>query len=254
MRQFLESLIKMDLSIIIVNFKTDKLVRDCINSINKSKPKVKYEIIVIDNSGDNRGFAKANNEGISKAKGKYVLLLNSDTIIKDGAIDKLYEFAKSKDNVGVVVPQLLNIDGSIQPSCFWLPTIGRAVRQYFLGEKNLGDKNLLDKYYPKEKEPIVVESAVMAAFLITPKALEKVGKLNEKYFLYFEDLDYCREVNKAGLKICYLPEAKVVHIHGASGGKNKLLIESAKKYHGFVGYYIYTFVLWLGQKWERIMK
>jgi GT2 family glycosyltransferase len=239
----------MDLSIIIVNFKTDKLVRDCINSINKSKSKVKYEIIVIDNSGDNRGFAKANNEGIKRAKGKYILLLNSDTIIKNGAIDKLYNFAEKHSDAGVVVPQLLNIDGSVQPSCFRSPTIGRAVRQYFLGEKNLGDK-----YYPKEKEPTVVESAVMAAFLITPKALGKVGKLNEKYFLYFEDLDYCREVNKAGLKIYYLPEAKVVHIHGASGGVNKLLIESAKKYHGFVGYYIYTFVLWLGQKWEKLLK
>ncbi|CAN5303750.1 N/A [soil metagenome] len=232
----------MDISIIIVNFKTDKLVSDCISSIKKNT-KLKYEIIVIDNSEDNKGFAIANNIGIRKAKGKYILLLNSDTIVKPQAIDKLYDFAETTPNIGAVVPQLLNSDGSIQGSVFKLPTVLKAIRQYFFGENKL-----LDKYYPKEKTPVVVESAVMAAFLITPETLKKVGKLDEKYFMYFEDLDYCKRINEAGLKIYYLPESEVIHIHGASGGKNEKLIESSKKYHGILVYYIYTLVLWLGQK------
>src|SRR5690348_7319169 len=105
----------LDVSIIIVNYKTDKLVADCIASIKKTTKKVRYEIIVIDNSVNNRGFAKANNIGIKKAKGKYILLLNSDTLIparpagEAGAIDKLVEFAESREGkMGAVVPRLLN--------------------------------------------------------------------------------------------------------------------------------------------------
>ncbi len=255
----------MDLSIIIVNFNTKKLVLDCISSIKKNTKKVKYEIIVVDNAStekipsskdyklivnkENKGFAYANNQGIREAKGNYIFLLNSDTIVKEEAIDKLYYFAEKHEEVGVVVPQLLNTDGTTQASVFRLPTITNALGQYFLGRKGI-----LDKYIPEGKEPIEVESAVMAAYLITPQALKKVGKLNEKYFMYFEDLDYSRSINESGLKIYYLPNAQIIHIHGASGGKNKYLIDSAKKYHGFVEYYIYTFILWLGQKWDRVFR
>ncbi len=263
MRRYLKNLINMDLSIIIINYNTKKITLDCIKSIHNSNPKINYEIIVIDNNSSenfpkskdyklisnssNLGFSKANNQGINIAKGKYIFLLNSDTIVKKGSIDKLVEFAKTTKDVGVVVPKLLNPDGSIQPSCFRLQTIWLAFKHYFLRQKNL-----LDKYAPKTSSPITVECAVMAAFLITPEALQKVGKLNEKYFMYFEDFDYCKKVNEAGLKIYYLPDSEIIHLHGASGGKNKYLIESAKKYHGIVGYYVYTFILWLGQKYDKI--
>ena len=135
----------MELSIIIVNWNTKELLLDCLDSIVKSKPKTKYEIIVVDNGStdgsvtafqrlhfpasnfhliknhSNLGFAKANNQGISKARGKYILLLNSDTKVKTGSIDKLLTFAKAKGNAGVVVPKLLNSDGSVQGSVFRLP-------------------------------------------------------------------------------------------------------------------------------------
>src|SRR5581483_8740193 len=148
MKQFLPGLTNMDLSIIIVNFNTKELTLNCIKSIKNSKPKMGYEIIVVDNASEenlpksknyilirnkaNLGFAKANNIGIKNAKGKYILLLNSDTIIKDSAIDKLYEFAKKHNDAGAVVPQLLNKDGSVQASCFRFPTIKNALRHYFL--------------------------------------------------------------------------------------------------------------------------
>lgn len=250
----------MEVSIVIVNYNTQKLTLDCIKSIKDSDIKAKYEIIVIDNASDeklpesksykliannyNLGFARANNQGIKEAKGKYILLLNSDTIVKKGAIDKLYQFATEHDDAGAIVPKLLNPDKTIQASAFKFPTIVRAIEQYFLGKKNL-----LDKYIPQTN---TIEVGVMAAFLITPKALKSVGILDEKYFMYFEDFDYCRKIHEKGLKIYYVPEAEVIHIHGASGGKNKYLVESAKKYHGFVGYYIYTSVLWLGQKWQKM--
>ncbi len=251
----------VDVSIIIVNFNTKKLVLECIASVKKNTKTIKYEIIVVDNgsteqfpesksyqliaNSTNSGFARANNQGIEVAKGKYVMLLNSDAVVKDDAIEKVYEFAEDHEDAGVVVPKLINTDKTDQASVFRFPTIGRAIKQYWLGEKGI-----LNKYIPESE---TVEAAVMAAFLITPVALKKVGKLDEKYFLYYEDIDYCLRVSKARLKVYYLAGVEVMHIHGASGGMNKLLVESAKKYHGILGYYIFTFVLWSGQKLGRMM-
>ena len=291
MKRSLQNLKKLDVSIIIVSFNTKKLTLGCIESILNSVKNIKYEIIVVDNGSSdgtvdqiqnakiknshfakasrdaqksiiriiqnnyNLGFAKANNQGIRIAGGKYILLFNSDTVIKGNSVKNLIEFAQNTPNAGAVGVRLLNPDGTIQPSVFRLPTIWRAVKQYWLGEKGL-----LDKYAPENHKPIVVESLVMAAFLITPKALEKVGLLNEKYFMYYEDLDYCRRIGKAGLKIYYLPTYEIIHQHGASGKKVgdkkqfERLNQSSKIYHGVIGHYIFNFVLWSGQKWQKFLK
>jgi GT2 family glycosyltransferase len=292
MKRFSQNSKALDLSIIIVSYNTKKLTLQCIKSVLDSVLKLKYEIIVVDNASTdgtlrliqkskiknshfakasrdaqkpiiriiqnnrNLGFAKANNQGIKNSKGKYKLLLNSDTKVKGNAIEKMIEFAEKIPNVGVVGARLINPDGSIQPSVFRLPTIWRAVKQYWLGEKRL-----LDKYTPNDNKPTEVESLVMAAFLITPLALEKVGLLNNKYFMYFEDLDYCRRVGKVGLKIYYLPPAEVIHYHGASGKSLmdtneqwRRLIPSSKIYHGFIRHFIFNFILWSGQKWRKIVK
>jgi hypothetical protein len=259
----------MDLSIIIINYNTKELTLSCIESIYKSKPKVDLEVIVVDNGSNdgsvealeklkrirlirnkkNLGFSRANNQAIKKARGKYILLLNSDTIVKEGSIDKLFWFAKKRQGVGVVAPRLLNLDGSVQASVFRFPTIRRAIRQYWLRKKGL-----LDKYAPRADKPIKVEVVVMAAFLITPEALKKVGLLNEKYFMYFEDLDYCRRVKRASLKIYYLPTTEIIHLHGASGGNIKQLILSSKIYHGSLRHYLINFIIWSGQKWQKLKK
>src|SRR3990167_5825841 len=245
----------MDLSIIIVNYKTPELVKACVASIKKYPPKVLYEIIVIDNSIDNVGFAKGNNRGIKKAKGEYILLLNSDTLVKKGSLDKLLEFARSKNDAGVVGARPVNIDGSLQESVSHFTTIWSATKEYWLGEK--GNFGL---YLPKTEVPVEVDSVVGAAFLITPEALKKVGMLNEKYFMYFEDLDYCRKVKNAGLKVYYLPDSEVIHYLGASGHKIaessqqwKRLIPASKIYHGTLVHYLINFILWTGQKFGKII-
>lgn len=243
----------IDLSIIIVNYKTPELTKACVASVKKYPPKVSYEIIVIDNSFDNVGFARGNNKGIKKAKGKYILLLNSDTEVKEGSIDKLLEFAKGHKDAGAVVPKLLNPDGSVQASVFRFPTLWRAIRQYFLR-----NKDLLDKYVPNTN---IIEVAIMAAYLITPTCLKKVGLLNEKYFMYFEDFDYARKIKKADLKIYYLADSEVFHHHGASGrslaensNQWRRLIPSSKIYHGAFRHYLINAIIWLGQKWALTKK
>jgi GT2 family glycosyltransferase len=260
---------KIEVSIIIVNYNTGALLKECIDSIVLSTNKLTNpvcEIIVVDNSStdnsadikgpftmlknaDNPGFPAANNQAIAKAKGDYLLLLNPDTKILGNAIEVLLEFAKNKDNVGVVVPQLLNSDMSIQDSVMPLPTISRAIREFWF--KN----NVYSKFSPKGNDPLEVEAAVMAAFLITPNAREKVGLLNEKYFMYFEDLDYCRKVQQSGLKIYYLPHAQVIHYHGVSGkalsdadNQWRRLIPSSKAYHGNFKDSLLNFVIWFGSR------
>jgi GT2 family glycosyltransferase len=270
----------MDLSVIIVSFNTKKLTVACIESIFKSNPNLTYEIIVVDNGSSdesvsdlqkqakahinikliiienesNLGFAKANNQGLKISKGKYKLLLNSDTRIGKGVLEKLISFAERNNDAGAVGPKLLNPDGSVQPSVYYLPTIKRAlIHFWFNGIK------YFDKYVPNGNGVQQVEAVTMAAFLITPRAYKAVGALNEKYFMYFEDLDYARKLMSAGLKIYYLPEIAVVHEHGASG-KNladennqwRRLISGSMIYHGTIKHYMITFILWSGQKWRTL--
>ncbi|MBX4205572.1 glycosyltransferase family 2 protein [Candidatus Microgenomates bacterium] len=265
----------MKLSIIIVNWNTKDLLRDCIKSIISSKPKISYEIIIVDNGSTdgsiemiekmknilllknnrNLGFAKANNQGMKKAKGDYIFLLNSDTKIKEDAIDEMYEFAESTLDAGVVGARLLNADGSIQPSCFHFPTILNVIKQYWFGAKGL-----TDKYFPKGNKPSLVDIVVGAAFLITPRARKNVGLLDEGYFFFFEDFDYCRRVNRSGLKTYYLPTAEIVHYHGSTVRKIvdnnnawRNLIPGSKRYHGLIGHYIYNFILWSAQKVSNLL-
>ncbi|MEK7526383.1 MAG: glycosyltransferase family 2 protein [Patescibacteria group bacterium] len=268
------------ISIVIVNYNTPDLTVDCLKSIDKFPPKQNFEVVLVDNgsekesvnalenlslknfkvkmifNGNNLGFAKANNQGIKQAKGEYVLLLNSDTEVKPRSIDMLLEFAKTEGSVGAVGSKLLNSDGSVQASAFRFPTIGRAIKQYWLGKKNL-----LDKYIPSDNQPTDVEVLVMAALLITPQTLKKVGLLDERYFMFFEDFDYCRRIKQAGLKVFYLPESEVIHHHGASGKKItdqanqwRRLVPSSKIYHGILGHCIYNFILWSSQKMLQLSK
>ena len=265
-----------DISIIIVNWNTKNLVVDCVNSILSSKPVISYEIIVVDNGStdgsnkafkklkniklilnkSNLGFAKANNIGIKKSKGKYVLLLNSDTLVSRGSLDKLIEFALEHSDTGVIGAKLLNRNKTLQKSVFRLPTLYRTIKQYWFNQKNI-----LEKYAPKEKTAMEVEAVVGAAFLITPEAIKKTGLLNGNYFMYFEDLDYCRRVMREGLKVYYLPTVKIIHYHGESGKQIsnstdqwKRLIPSSKIYHGLFKYYLIWFVMWSGQKLHNAKK
>jgi len=255
-----------------------QLVLDCIDSIVGEGSKIEWEIIVVDNGStdgtqpaikqlliklknlhlienrENLGYAKANNQGIEKAKGEYIILLNSDIIVKKRALGKLMDFARKSKDAGVIGPKLLNINKTLQPSCFHFPTIRNAIREYWLGEKGL-----FEKYAPEGTKPVAVDAVVGAAFLITPRALKKVGLLDERYFAYFEDIDYCRQVWRKGMKVYYYPNAEIIHYHGATFKKMaqskdrwKKLIPSSKVYHGNMKHYLLTSILWFGQKWERI--
>ena len=107
-------------------------------------------------------------------------------------------------------------------------------------------------FRPEGVKPVQVEGSVMAVFMIPRKVLNKIGNLNHKLVMYFEDIDYCRRLKKANVPVYYCPDSEFYHHHGASsqkaGGMNKELVKSSKIYHGLITYYFLTFVLWLGQK------
>lgn len=259
----------MKLSIIIVSYNTKNLTLDCIRSIFSNPPKSKFEVIVVDNNSQdgtvlqvkkqfkgkltlienhfNSGFSKANNQGIQVSKGEHILLLNSDTYFSDDSLQRLIDIA-DKSDYSVIGMRLFNSDGSIQPSCFNFPTITRAIRHYILGQ------NVLNKYCPVGESLSEVESVVGAAMLIKRKVVDKLGGLDERFFFYYEDLEYCRRVKNHNLKVYYYPKATVTHLHGSSGkGKTSpYLIKSSKIFHGPVEHFVINFIIRVSQLVKKI--
>lgn len=264
---------KVDISIIAVGYKSEDTIVPFLDSIKKSRDGLKKEIIIVDNypadkcanlaerhslkplvirNGENIGLSKAVNMALDKVRGEYVLLMNPDTRIVGNSLKYLFNFAKSAKNVGAVAPRLLSDNGKIQPSCFKFPTIGNAIKHYFLNSKNSFNK------YNAGDEPTVVDIAVMAAFMIPKKVIDEVGGLDERYFLYYEDFEYCRRLKKYGFSVYYYPKALVQHTHGASGSFTSHLAsplaKSAQIYHGKIGSALLNIVLFVGQKWQKLIR
>ena len=245
----------MDLSVIIVNWNTKDLLCQCLDSLNQVAKKVEMEIFVVDNgsmdgSGEairerfpgvklvenqiNLGFAKANNQALRLAKGKYVLLLNPDTQIKGMAIEEMISLMSAHPEVGVVGGQLLNSDGSKQNSIANFPSLATE-----LLNKSILRRLFPEKFPGKEKSylgPIEVDSVIGACMMVRLEAIEQVGLLDEDYFLFLEETDWCYRMKKGSLKIYHIPQAEIFHSQGRSAEKNK---EKAKieyyrsRYHFF---------------------
>ncbi|NWG04154.1 MAG: glycosyltransferase family 2 protein [Syntrophaceae bacterium] len=223
------------LSIIIVNWNTKEYLFLCLESIFKKESGKSQEVIVIDNGSQdgsgieikqkfpfihlienkkNLGFAKAANQGLRKASGHYLLLLNPDTEIKNGAIGRLVAFLNSHPEVGVAGGQLLNSDGSRQNSIASYPSLATE----------LLNKNLLRWLFPerfpgkerKYAEPIEVDSVIGACLMVRREVLNQVGLLDEDYFLFLEETDWCYRMKKSGWKIYHVPQAEVIHFQGKS--------------------------------------
>ncbi|MGI5841356.1 MAG: glycosyltransferase family 2 protein [Patescibacteria group bacterium] len=266
---------KPRLSIIILTWNTAQITKKCVLSIIKYLNNLEKEIIVVDNNSsdntvsliskipnvkvivnkDNFGFSKGNNVGAKYAKADYLLFLNSDMEIIDDSLRDLLNYTRSKPNVGVVGPMFLNPDLSPQASVFPPQTPKNAFREFFLNQPSYS------KYIPKHQNPIPVWAISGGALLISKKLFIKVGGWNEKYFMYFEDLDLCRAVRCLGYEVYYFPKSQVIHRHGASGTKLadnqnqwKRLVPGSKLYHGALTHYLINIIIWLGQKWQVLKR
>lgn len=258
-----------DLSVIIVAHNVKALLRNCLSSLfMKNQGRVKFEVIVVDsgsldnpsslkkqfpatiflNPEGNVGFSRGNNLGVNHSRGNYLFFLNPDTIIAKNSLEKLVNFAQATPGLGAVAPRLLNTDNSLQPSCFRLPTIKNAIAEFWLGKKG----SFL-KYAPNSTTPVKVDSAVGAAVLLPRKVFELIKGWDERYFMYYEDLELGRQIKKLGLDFWYLPEISITHIHGASSSQTPdlsmaRLKKSSLVYHGLLNHLLITSIIWLSQK------
>jgi GT2 family glycosyltransferase len=237
------------LSIIIVNWNTREYLLPCVESIFEKEHGISQEVIVVDNGSQdgsreevkkkfpsihlienkkNLGFAKAANQGLEKASGRYLLLLNPDTQVKHGAIERLVSFMESHSEVGVVGGQLLNSDGSRQNSIANFPSL----------TTELFNKNLLRWLFPtrfpgKERiylEPIEVDSVIGACMMVRRDVLEQVGSLDEDYFLFLEETDWCYRIKRKGWKVFHVPQAEIIHFQGKSA-ENEMARAKIEYYH-----------------------
>lgn len=231
-----------DVSVIVVNWNTRQLLRDCIDSILRHSDGYNVEIVVVDNHSsdgsvemvrehypqvllianeENTGFARANNQGVRAAGGRYVLLLNSDAMLTPGALRSLMELAASNPRIGMVGAQLIYPDGSFQASFTRIPTLW----QEFLILSGLG-RLLYGRTYPsfgpEEKAGPQPAGYVEGACMLAPRsAYLEVGGLDEGYFMYAEDVDLCFAMHRGGWQVWYQPEARIIHLVSASSKNRK---------------------------------
>jgi len=231
----------MTASIIIVNWNTGTMLRECLDSLPKAfVENEEYEVFVIDNAStdqsvgiaegspqkiqlfqmkNNLGFAKANNIGIRQAKGDYVILLNPDTVALEGCFTNLIKFLQDKPNVAAVGPRLLNADLSWQPSCRRFPSVGVLAALFLKLPHFFPNMVSYRKYLMKEftYESATVVDQIMGACMVIPReAIKQVGLLDEKYWIWFEEVDWCRRAKQKGLEIWFTPVAEIVHYGGVS--------------------------------------
>jgi hypothetical protein len=194
----------------------------------------KYPEVKVIRNNSNLGFIKANNMGIKAASGRYVMSLNNDTKILGDAINKLIEFMDNNPNAGAVGPKLLNSDGSIQLQCRrGFPTLVNSLF-YFSGLSRLFPKSrLMGGYlltYIDDERTEEVDSLCGAAMVVRREVIEKVGLMDENYFMYGDDIDWCYRIKQAGWKVYYLPEAEMIH-YGGRGGSRRQSYRNIFEFH-----------------------
>ncbi|CAH1208383.1 N-acetylglucosaminyl-diphospho-decaprenol L-rhamnosyltransferase [Paenibacillus allorhizoplanae] len=231
----------MDLSIIIVNYKTKDLTLACIESVFSSTTSYNYEIILIDNASndgtiqsvneqfpqvvtitntENVGFSRANNQGIRIAKGSYVLLLNSDTIVQRDTLDIMLRFMDENPIVGASGCKIVLPDGSLDKACKrGFPTPSASFYYAFGFAKLFPKIHRFNQYqlgYLDADQQYPIDSLVGAFMLVRRETIEHVGMLDEEFFMYGEDIDWCYRIKEAGWVNYYYPKTQIVHHKGAS--------------------------------------
>ena len=230
----------LDLSFILVNWNTKELILEALRSIVDTAHGFAYEIILVDNGSEdgstsavqetfqqvklilnntNQGFARAVNQALSQTGGRYIVFLNSDARLQEGAMQALVAFMDDNPDVGIAGGQLINADGSLQNSIAPFPSLATEL----LNRRLL--RILFPRRYPgKEREypfPLDVDSLVGACIIVRRKAIDEVGNLDEGYFFFMEETDWCLRMREQGWRVSFVPHARILHLQGASAAMAK---------------------------------
>ena len=245
------------ISVIIVSFNTRAMTLDCLRTLQNAMTGLDAEILVVDNASKdgsaeaireafpdvqvlanqgNTGFGIANNQAMAIAKGEFFLLLNSDAFPEPDAIHTLLKFMREHPRAGVTGPRTLNKDGSLQLSCFRLPSPS------YVWLENLW---LSDGYRKWPHDAVrEVDFVIGACLLLRREVYEQAGGFDERFFMYSEEADWEKRIHDAGWQIVFVPDARITHLGGASGASDRAMINRhffdsldayVKKHHGFAG-------------------
>jgi GT2 family glycosyltransferase len=256
----------VDLSIVIVSWNVSALLQACLASIDAGRGELALETIVVDAGStdgspdivstifpwvkliarpDNVGFPKGNNIGLAQSNGRYLLLLNPDTEVVGQALSTMVDYLEANPGVGVVGGQLLNPDGTVQSSRRRFPTIATAFFESTWLQP-VAPKKILRHYYAEDvadDETADVDWVKGACLMTRRTILEQVGPLDVDYFMYSEELDWCKRIKMTGWRVVYLPEAKIIHHEGKSSEQavtarhinfQRAKLRYFRKYHGMM--------------------
>jgi len=235
----------IDLSIIIISYNASEMLMNCLSSIKEQTSGLDYEIIIVDNASQqdntrliknfkrknktppivlienkfNKGFAAANNQGLEIARGDYILLLNSDTLLVENSLLAMINWLKNHKDVGICSCKLINPDGKVQPTGGYFPTLFRI----FLWATFLDDlppiSLLFGSYHPHSwqyHKEFSLDWVTGAFFLFRRKVLGKIGMLDSSFFMYVEEVEYCLRAKKAGFDVFFTPQTKIIHYGGGT--------------------------------------
>ncbi|UCB52862.1 MAG: glycosyltransferase family 2 protein [Candidatus Zixiibacteriota bacterium] len=235
----------MDISIVIVTWNSQDFIRQCLGSILATSAESGTEVIVVDNASSdgtarivrasypevnlienktNLGYAKANNQGIDQAQGRYVLLLNPDTRLLDHSLSSMYKFMERNPRAGAMGPRLLNPDGSTQASCREFPGFSSLIWEFSGLSRLFPESKIFGKWrmgYFTFDQPREVDQPMGSCLVIRKETLEQVGSFDENFSMFFNDVDLCYRIKNAGWKIYFQPDAQVIHHRGAFTRKVK---------------------------------
>jgi len=241
----------IDVSVIIINFNTFQLTTNCIDSVKRFTSEITYEIIVVDNastetdtsmlldkfpsiklikSQQNVGFAKGNNLGIQQAAGKYILLLNSDTILSENTLYKLFQYLEDNPRAGVVSPRLVFPDGRHQSAAQRFPSLKYSLIESFRIQKLMSARKkgrlLLGSFF-NHRETVKADWVWGTCFMFPASILKQLpgNKLDETYFMYFEDMQWCMDISALGYEIHFFADTAVIHLMGGSSAKKNEMMQ-----------------------------
>ncbi|MCP4421390.1 MAG: glycosyltransferase family 2 protein [Chloroflexi bacterium] len=262
----------MKLSIVIVSWNTSAVLEACLDAVYTFPLQDPFEIWLVDNhssddsvpmvqnkfpqvnlivSDENLGFSGGNNLAIPYCTGELILLLNSDTEVKAQALQALIDFMDGHDEAGVAGSFLLNSDGSLQESCHPFPTLGRELWRMFHLDRIRSYSNY-DMASWNQNQPYEVDALMGASLLIRKHILDTIGLLDERYFMYSEEVDLCLRVQRAGWKLFWVPQSQVLHLGGQSSKRvhTKMFLQLYRgkvlffrKHDGRIVSIIYKFIL-----------